>query len=232
MNSLCAEMSFNFPKDLVSMKAFFATIGMAFLGISLAFADIGHYDELISATIKACDNPDILQSVAYTNDIANFRNACTNAEERCATDLALAISLMHRMDHDEDSVGAATCFERHQYLVSNILASAELAQGSWIRYAAALEYVCGFNYDNRSDKGFSLSTNMLANLAATPIDMGHTNYWDAMARLMKCSSLTLPMALKLNVAITLAEQNRWSEVGVYTNGMPHSAIEVFMDELR
>ena len=127
---------------------------------------------------------------------------------------------------------AATCFKRHQCLVSNILASAELAQGSWIRYAAALEYVCGFNYDNRSDKGFSLSTNMLANLAATPIDMGHTNYWDAMARLMKCSSLTLPMALKLNAAITLAEQNRWSEVGIYTNGMPHSAIEVFMDELR
>ena len=197
-----------------------------------AFGEITCYNELIQAAIQACDNSEMLLTPSYTNDLSIFRNLCTNAEERCATDLALAISLMHRMDHDEDSVGDATCFERHQSLVSNILASAELAQRSWIRYEAALEYVCGFNYDNRSDKGFSLTTNMLANLTATPIDMGHTNYWDAMARLMKCSSLTLPMVLKLNAAITLAEQNRWSEVGFYTNGISHSAIEVFIDELR
>ena len=209
-----------------------ALIAVSILTSSSALGEIAFYNELIQATIQACDNSDMLLTPSYTNDLSVFRNLCTNAEEWCATDLALAISLMHRMEHDEDSVGDATCFERHQCLVSNILASAELAQGSWIRYAAALEYVCGFNYDNRSDKGFSLSTNMLASLAATPIDMGLTNYWDAMSRLMKCSSLTLPMALKLNAAITLAEQNRWSEVGIYTNGMPHSAIEVFMDELR
>ena len=205
---------------------------VSMLASSSAFGEISSYDELIRVTIQACDDKDMLLASSYTNDLSVFRNLCTNAEGRCATDLALALSLMHRMDHDEDCVGNASCFDWHQCLVSNILTSAELASDSWIRYAAALEYVCGFNYDNRSDKGFSLSTNMIAKLAATQIDMGHTNYWGAMARLMECPTLTLPAAFKLNAAAALAEQGRWSEVDFYTNGLPHSAIEIFMDEVR
>ena len=204
---------------------------MAFLSL-LSFGEIGSYEELIRYTALACAEPRLLLSSAYTNDLENYRNACTNACERSAADLSLSISLMFRMDNDELSMASDECFALHQSLVSNVVYSTELDQGSWIRYAAAMEYVCGLNYGNHSQDGFAVSTNMLSMMLTYPVDMGHTNFWNEMSRLLKCPDMTLGTAFRLNAALALAEEERWSEVGQYTNSLPISAIVIFQDDLQ
>ena len=94
--------------------------------VAVSARAIDTYDELISTTMRACGEPSLLLASAFTNDVMNYRTACTDAQGQCAADLAMAISLMHRMEHDEACVGDDTCFRRHQGLVSNIVHCAEL----------------------------------------------------------------------------------------------------------
>lgn len=190
------------------------------------------YETLINATIQACDEPAILLSDSFTNRIAVYKAACTNVQGRCAADLSLAISLMHRMDCDEKCVGNDDCYNLHQALVSNIFYSADLDYASWIRYAAAAEYMGGLNFDSCDDAAFSLSTNMIARTAVCPPEMGQTNFWNAMSRWMGCSNETFSTAYRLNAAIWLAEHGRQAEMGSYTNAMPTSAIKLLLDEIR
>lgn len=68
---------------------------------AMSSSGIGTYDELVSATIQACNAPQILLTTSFTNEVKGYRASCADAQGQCAADLALAISLMHRMDHDE-----------------------------------------------------------------------------------------------------------------------------------
>lgn len=79
---------------------------------------------------------------------------------------------------------------------------------SWIRYAAAVEYITGFNYGNQPNAAFVLCTNMIANIAIHPPNMGLTNYWNSMSNWMKSSHETIPTVFRLNAAIWLAEHDR------------------------
>ena len=194
--------------------------------------EITSYNELIAATIDACNEPDILLAEAFTNDMVNYRNACTNVQGRCAVDLSLAISLMHRLDHDEECVGSQSQFARHQMLVSNVVHCTELEECSWIRYAAAVEYVQGLNLDNQQSAGFIFSTNMLAKIMISPPDMGQTNYWNSMSQWMKCPNEALATVFRMNAAIWLAEQNRMAEFETFTNSLPSSAIRKVFDDIN
>lgn len=190
------------------------------------------YDQLISATICACDSPDLLLLPAFTNDVQVYRIGCSNSVGRCAADLSTSISLMHRLDHDEECVGNDACFRRHQELVSNIVDCAGLEEGSWIRYAAAVEYMTGLNYNNQKERAYALSTNMIERIIVRPPEMESTNYWKSMSRWMGCSNETFLTVFRLNAAIWCAENGRNEEATELTNSLPVSAVEIFRDELK
>lgn len=194
--------------------------------------EIATYNDLITATISACDDPEVLLVDAFTNEVARYGISCSNMQGKCAADLALAIALMHRMENDERSAGNRFAFEQHQNLVSNIVACAALGEGSWIRYAAAVEYIAGLNEDNHQDAGFALSTNMLTQIDSFPPDMGQTNYWGAMSRWMRCTNETLAVVFRMNAAIWLGDQNRMQEFGALTNSLPASAIGLIIDDMK
>ena len=78
------------------------------------------YDEFISMVSRSCGDPSCLLTTTFTNDVITYRMACSNTQGQCAADLALAISLMHRMDHDDACVASDECFMYHQRLVSNM----------------------------------------------------------------------------------------------------------------
>ena len=196
-----------------------------------ALGTITDYNDLIHMTIEACKQPNQFLHANYTNDVMNYRCGCTNAQSRSAADLSLALCLMYRMDHDSKCVGNATCYEWHQSLVSNVLFSAELDQRSWVRYAAGAEYVMGLNYGNHPLEGFVVSTNMLAQLAVNPVDMGSTNFWDGMMCLYESQGCSPQTGFLLNAALVLAEQKRWEEVIPYTNSLPSFAIEIFLENI-
>ncbi len=200
--------------------------------VILLYGSINNYEDLIHTTIQACNEPSEFLSSAYTNDVITYRNGCTGTYARCAADLSLAICLMYRMDNDEDCVGNNACYEWHQLLVTNILASADISAGCWIRYAAGVEFMHGLNHGGQFLEGFIHSTNMLAQIVANPPDMGNTNFWNGMVRLQGCQGITLPMAFKINAAIQLAEQNQFSEILHYTNSLPAVVIEKLSDFLK
>ena len=189
---------------------------------------IADYNDLIHMTIEACKQPNQFLQANYTNDVMNYRCGCTNAQSQCAADLSLALCLMYRMDHDSKCVGNDACYEWHQSLVSNVLFSAELDRRSWVRYAAGTEYVIGLNYNNHPLDGFVVSTNMLAQLAANPAEMGSTNFWDGMMCLYQSQGCSPQIGFQLNAALVLADQKRWTEVVSYTNSLPSFAIEIFL----
>lgn len=193
---------------------------------------INDYEELINTTLQACNAPVVLLNASYTNDVIGFRNGCMDAQGRCAADLSLAISLMRRMEWDEGCVGNDPCYQWHQSLVSNIIANVELPRGSWIMYAAGVEYVHGMNFGNHCSDGFTISTNMLMRLLVEPVDMGTTNFWNGMMLLQGCHGITIKEAFQLNAALEMAGQNRWTEVAVYTNSLPPLAIEKFLQGLE
>ncbi len=149
-----------------------------------------------------------------------------------AADLALAISLMHRMDEDEESCANDECSGRHQSLVSNVVYCTGLDDGSWIRYAAAVEYMAGLNYGNQQDAAFVLSTNMITRIGTYPPNMGSTNYWSSMSRWMRSPNETILTVFRVNAAIWLAEHNRIGEIVSLTNSLPASAINIFLEELE
>ncbi len=192
---------------------------------------LDNYNELISKVIRACENPRLLLTTAFTNEVMTYRAMCTDEQSQCAADLALAVSLMHRMEHDEACVARDECFRLHQVLVSNIVHSASLDVGSWLRYAAAVEYLTGLNYGNQRDAVFHLSTNMVARMARHPPNMGVTNYWNAMSIWMECPNETLSTVFCLNAAIWLSEHNRVEEIMPLTNSLPDRAIRLLQDEL-
>ena len=190
------------------------------------------YDNFISKVSQSCENPCLLLTASFTNDVAIFRTTCTNIQGRCAADLALAIALMQRMDCDGSCVANEECFKCHQNLVSNIVYCSGLEDDSWIRYAAAVEYITGFNYGNQPNAAFVLCTNMIANIAIHPPNMGLTNYWNSMSNWMKSSHETIPTVFRLNAAIWLAEHDRQAEVVSLTNSLPASAVGIFLEELN
>lgn len=190
-----------------------------------------NYNELISSVIRACENPRLLLTAAFTNDVTAYRASCTNEEGRCAADLALALSLMQRMDQGESDGARDACFRLHQTLVSNVAFSSGLEIGSWIRYAAAVEYLTGLNCGGQRDAVFTLSTNMVAKIARHPPNMGETNYWNAMSNWMRSPNETLSTVFRLNAAIWLAERNRQEEIVPLTNSLPVRAIHLLREEL-
>ena len=189
---------------------------------------ITDYNDLIHMTIETCKHPSRFLLANYTNDVMSYRGGCTNAQSRGAADLSLALCLMYRMDHDSKCIGNDACYEWHQSLVSNVLFSAELDRRSWVRYAAGTEYVIGLNYNNHPLDGFVVSTNMLAQLAANPAEMGSTNFWDGMMCLYQSQGCSPQTGFQLNAALVLADQKRWTEVVSYTNSLPSFAIEIFL----
>lgn len=190
------------------------------------------YNEFISKVGWACRNPRLLLTTSFTNDVMAYRASCSNAQRQCAADLAFAISLMRRMDGDEACVANAECFRRHQSLVSNIVYRSDIDASSWIRYAAAIEYMTGLNYGNQHDVAFCLSTNMAAKIALRPPDMSVTNFWDSMSNLLESPNETLSTVFRLNAAVWLAEHNRIGEIASFTNSLPTSAINIFLDEMN
>ena len=189
------------------------------------------YDEFISMVSRSCGDPSCLLTTTFTNDVITYRMACSNTQGQCAADLALAISLMHRMDHDDACVASDECFMYHQRLVSNIVYCSGLEADSWIRYASAVEYMSGLNYGNQQDAAFRLSTNMVAKITSCPPNIGVTNYWDAMSSWMKSPHETLLTVFRLNAAIWLVEHNCKEEIVPLTNSLPASAINILQDEL-
>ena len=93
------------------------------------------------------------------------------------------------------------------------------------------EYVMGLNYDNHPLEGFVVSTNMLAQLAVNPVDMGSTNFWDGMMSLYESQGCSPQTGFLLNAALVLADQKRWEEVIPYTNSLPSFAIEIFLENI-
>lgn len=212
------------------MKAFVLT--MVFGCAAISSSAIGTYDELISATIQACNAPQILLTTSFTNEVMGYRASCADAQGQCAADLAMAISLMHRMDHDETCASDDAIFREHQRIVSGVTQCDGIPAGSWIRYAAAAEYITGLNEGNRQEDSYALSTNMVARIAANPPDMGVTNFWAAMSNWMKSPNETMETVFRLNAAIWLAEHNRTAEIVGLTNSLPSSAIGIFLDEMK
>lgn len=200
--------------------------------VALAHGVINNYNDLIGSTLQACSEPDIFLTVDYTNNVVRYRNNCTDKLMRSAANLALAISLMRRMDSDESCVSDNDCYELHQAIVSNIIADTELDPESWVKYAAGVEYVHGLNHGNRSFEGFVVSTNMLMQMESNPVYMGGTNFWNGMMLLQGCNGITPKMAFQLNAALDLAGRNRWTEVVAYTNALPQLLIEKFIDGLE
>lgn len=193
---------------------------------------IGSYGELIFRVSQSCENSSLLLTVAFTNDVMTYKASSTNIQARCAADLALAISLMHRMDYCEECVASDECLCLHQSLVSNIVYCSDLEDGSWIRYAAAAEYALGLNYGNQQIAAFNLSTNMIERIKVCPPNMGMTNYWDSMTCWMKSPHESLLTVFSMNAAIWLAGQNRNVEIEPLTNSMPDSAINIVFEELN
>lgn len=200
--------------------------------VASSYCAIGSYDELVSATIQACNDPSRFLSPTYTNDLIAYRNGCTGACARCTADLSLAICLMYRMDNDENCVGSNSCYEWHQSLVTNILEATDIDTDSWIKHAAAVEFMYGLNYDSRFAESFVFSTNMLAQIDKHPSNMGKSNFWDGIVRMQNCRGMTPKMAFQVNAAIHLAEQKRHSEMGVYTNSLPAALCEQILDFLK
>ena len=187
----------------------------------------GDYCDLVSLTLSACKNKDMLMMPSFTNQVTQFRNASSNQTECCAADLALAIADMQRFDTSSD----AFAFERHQQLVSNIVFSATLPSNSWVKYAAAFEYSCGFNADNKNDVGFSILTNQLAAMAAFPPDMAQTNFWEGIMLLEGCGNMDIESAFNVSAALEMSRQGRISEIDIYTNSLSEAALSIFREEL-
>ena len=198
----------------------------------MSLGEIVCYNDLIHDTIQACNNIDILLTDAYTNSIVNYRNSCTNVQEACAADLSLALSLSCRMDHDSACIGNLECFDMYQSLVSNVVYNEALDGGIWLKYAAALEYIISLNESGQRDAGFDLSTNMLARLSNCAVDMGPTNYWNSMSRLLVGSDMSLETVFKINAAIFVAEHNRWQEFASFTNSLSTTEVEKLIEYLN
>lgn len=211
------------------MRMIIIAVTVVLVGIPVKGQD--NYNELISRVIRACENPRLLLTAAFTNDVTTYRATCVDEQGRCAADLALAISLMQRMDHDRAYVAGDVYFRQHQALVSNIVYCSGLEVGSWIRCAAAVEYLIGLNYGNQRDAVFILSTNMVAKMARHPPNMAVTNYWGAMSSWMRSPNETLLTVFRLNAAIWLAERNRLAEIAPLTNSLPVRAIHLLQEEL-
>lgn len=207
-------------------------LGLLLVGASVSLGGQDDYNELIAKVSRSCENPRLLLTAAFTNEVMAYRAICTDVQGRCAADLALAVSLMQRMDSDEAAVASDACFSLHQSLVSNIVHSSGLDAGSWIRYAAAAEYMTGLNYGNRQDAAFILSTNMVSEIAQHPPNMGETNYWNAMSAWMRSPNETLETVFRLNAAVWLAERNRIDEMVPLTNSLPVRAIRLLREELN
>lgn len=209
--------------------------GIVFISMAIfmicSSSGLDNYDEFISGICQSCENPSHLLTVAFTNNVITYRASNTNLHVQCAADLALAISLMHRMDRDEACCANDECFAHHQSLVSNIVYCVGLEEGAWVRYAAAAEYMAGLNYGNQEDAAFVLSTNMIERIMACPPNMGQTNYWNSMSVLMKNPQESLLSVFRLNAAVWLAEHNRLEEIVPLTNSLPESAMAIFHDEL-
>lgn len=201
------------------------------VGASVSLVGQDNYNDMIARASRSFENPRLLLTAAFTNEVMAYRAICTDVQGRCAADLALAVSLMQRMDSDEAAVASDACFSLHQSLVSNIVHSSGLDAGSWIRYAAAAEYMTGLNYGNRQDAAFILSTNMVSEIAQHPPNMGETNYWHAMSIWMRSPDETLETVFRLNAAVWLAERNRLDEMVPLTNSLPVRAIRLLREEL-
>ena len=196
--------------------------------LAVPFATADDLGSIVALAIDACNSREMLLESSFTNRVELFRNETTNMEERCAADLALAVSAMQRYDE----YGDIRSFDLHQRLVSNLVFSCEMPDTSWVRYAAAFEYSCGLNADGRNQAGFYVATNHLSRMSAFPPDMTQTNFWSGIMHLERCGDMDMESAFRVLAAVELARQGRLAELGAYTNSLPESALAVFEEEAQ
>ncbi len=201
---------------------------LASLSLSVCLATADDLGSIVALAIDACNSREMLLESSFTNRVELFRNETTNVEERCAADLALAVSAMQRYDE----YGDIRSFDLHQRLVSNLVFSCEMPDTSWVRYAAAFEYSCGLNSDGRNQAGFYVATNHLSRMSAFPPDMTQTNFWSGIMHLERCGDMDMESAFRVLAAVELARQGRLAELGAYTNSLPESALAVFEEEVQ
>jgi len=192
------------------------------------------HDQLVEKTNQACRRPEILATSTFTNEVALYRSTCTGTLERCAADLSTAISLIYRLENDQDMIGSREGYSLCETLLSNIIqqATTTLAENSWVRYGAAFERMMLLNNSDRTEDGFCLTTNMLAKINVSLPDVSVTNYWSGIMILEGCPGMSVKSAFNLNAALLLADQKRWTEVVAYTNQLSTLEIERFKDDVK
>ena len=70
--------------------------------LAVPFATADDLGSIVALAIDACNSREMLLEASFTNRVELFRNETTNMEERCAADLALAVSAMQRYDEYGD----------------------------------------------------------------------------------------------------------------------------------
>lgn len=191
------------------------------------FAAINTYHELISRTSSACNNRALFNE-AFTNDVARYKALTSDEERGGVADLAVSLFLMNKYDRELDI--AALVY--HNTLTSNILYNASIANDSWIKYAAGVEFINGLNVDGDRITSFALTTNLIARAASQAPQMESPNFWEGLMVFHNCSGATVLDVLRLNAAIELPEEGNYSQLSTYTNALPRPIYQYYMEEVE
>ncbi len=196
------------------------------------YAAFNDYNDLVNATISACRMPEQFLNPGFTNSVIQFRIAHPGARDRRAADLSLAMAMSYRYDNDEDCMGDSEYENQCISLLTNIVNSTGLSANSWLRYAAAFEYAEFLNEMNKKDVGYSVSTNMLAQMRVAPPDMTVSNFWDDAMVMKGCRGVSIENAFKLNAALVLHDKGCFQELVALTNQLPLSVKRLFNEDVR
>lgn len=193
---------------------------------------VDSYDDLITETASACRTPGKFLTDDFTNSVVRFHDAHTGLTERCAADLSLALALTYKRNHEDGQSGDLACYDRCVGLLTNIVGRKEAGLPSWIRYAAMFEHVVLLNEDDKKRESFNVSTNALTLIEACSPDVSVTNFWNDLISFEGCAGAAIQDAFRLNAALTLADEGRWSEVPAYTNRLSPALIKTFRKDVR
>lgn len=188
--------------------------------------------ELVDLTSEACSHAEQLLTDGFTNRISELRASSSSELERGAADLALAISLYYRLDHDESAIGNEAILARHQTITSNLCYSIGQSTSDWIKYQSGFQYVCGLNYSGMDAEGFAASTNILERIRRERPVFEGTNFWSSYVKCTCGTNLSIQEAFRLNAALSLAHAGRMAEVAPYTNDLSAAAMDLFARDLE
>ena len=190
------------------------------------FGSIPCYEDLISRTITALGNIELLTSPSFTNEVSAFRIDHSDVQSQYASQVAESFALLWRFEGEGD----LNALERQICLASNVAHSAYLPVDSWLHVTGEFAYLCGLNARGRSEEGFVVTTNALKRMTDNPPNMSTTNFWMAVMAREGCTNVSPQSVFQMNAALEMLRQRRFDEVAVYTNSLPLGLLRVIRGE--